>query len=60
MRRALRVINVLVWLAAWIGIAYSLDAFGHPLRLLGDAISPAILCIAIDAALRGRRMKNSN
>lgn len=59
MRTAFRIINVAVWLAVWLGVAYSFNAFGQSGRLFGEAIIPAILCFVIDRGIRGRRPRTA-
>ena len=60
MRRVLRIANAIFWLAIWLVIAVHFDAMDNPPRMMGEAVIPALLWLAIDFVLRPRRLKNSN
>jgi hypothetical protein len=51
MRRFLRIANGIFWLAAWVALAVHFNAIDNSPRMLGQAVVPAILCLAIDFLL---------
>jgi hypothetical protein len=62
MRRFLRITNGIFWLAAWVALTVHFNDVSNPLRMLGEAVIPAILWLGIDFLLTFflRPSKNSN
>jgi hypothetical protein len=52
MKGILRIINAVVWLGVWLGVARALHSFDDPLKLIAEAVIPLALWFAIDRALR--------
>jgi hypothetical protein len=52
MKGIVRIINAVVWLAVWLGVARALHSFDDPLKLIAEAVIPLALWFAIDRALR--------